>query len=111
MFEKDLRISYLLDVYGDLLTDRKAEVLDMYYNEDFSLSEVAEQVGISRQGARDLIRKGQEELLFFEEQLGLAERISVFRGRIAQLEQLARNEGASDALVSGISSLSDLFSK
>lgn len=111
MFEKDLRISYLLDVYGDLLTDRKAEVLDMYYNEDFSLSEVAEQVGISRQGARDLIRKGQEELLFFEEQLGLAERISVFRGRIAQLEQLARNEGASDAVVSGISSLSDLFGK
>ena len=57
MFEKDLKKAYLLDFYGDVLTERKKEVLDMYYNEDLYLAEIAEQIGISRQGVRDLIKK------------------------------------------------------
>ena len=43
MFEKNLELGYLLDFYGDVLTERKKEVLDMYYNEDLSLAEIAEQ--------------------------------------------------------------------
>lgn len=76
MFEKDLKKAYLLDVYGDVLTNRKKEVLDMYYNEDFSLAEIAEQIGISRQGVRDMIKKGEEEILFLEEKLHLAEKLA-----------------------------------
>ena len=76
MFEKDLRISYLLDFYGSVLTSRKKEVLDMYYNEDLSLAEIADQIGISRQGVRDLIKKGEEELLFLEKNLGLAKKMN-----------------------------------
>ena len=79
MFEKDLKKAYLLDVYGDVLTSRKKEVLDMYYNEDLSLAEIAEQIGISRQGVRDMIKKGEEELLFLEEKLHLAEKLSILR--------------------------------
>lgn len=75
MFEKDLKISYLLDFYGDVLTSRKKDVLDMYYNEDLSLAEIAEQIGISRQGVRELIKKAEEELLFLEEKLGLARKM------------------------------------
>ena len=74
MFEKDLNIGFLLDFYGDVLKDRRREALDLYYNNDMSLSEIAEEMGISRQGVRDLIKKAEEELLFYEEKLGLAKK-------------------------------------
>lgn len=109
MFEKDLRIAYLLDVYGDVLTERKAEVLDMYYNEDFSLSEIAEQIGISRQGVRDLIRKGQDELLFLEEKLGLAQKLSAMREHVDSLASLLRASEHSEAVLTELDTLSALL--
>ena len=74
MFEKDLSIAYLLDFYGDVLSDRKRQVLDDYYNSDLSLAEIATDLGISRQGVRELIKKAEKELLFYEEKLQLASR-------------------------------------
>lgn len=109
MFEKDLRIAYLLDVYGDVLTERKAEVLDMYYNEDFSLSEIAEQIGISRQGVRDLIRKGQDELLFLEEKLGLAQKLSAMREHVDSLASLLRDSEHSEAALTELDALTALL--
>ena len=79
MFEKDLKIAYLVDFYGEVLTERKKEVLDMYYNEDLSLAEIAEQIGISRQGVRDLIKKAEEEIYFLEEKLSFAQKMSALR--------------------------------
>ena len=75
MFEKNLELGYLLDFYGELLPERKRAVMDMYYNEDLSLAEIAAEIGISRQGARDIIKKCEEELFFFEEKLGLAQKM------------------------------------
>jgi predicted DNA-binding protein YlxM (UPF0122 family) len=49
MFEKNLNVGYLLDFYGELLSERKRSALDMYYNEDYSLSEISEQTGLTRQ--------------------------------------------------------------
>ena len=74
MFEKNLEIGFLLDFYGEVLSERKRTVLDFYYNDDLSLAEIALEIGISRQGVRDLIKKAEEELRFYEEKLGLAER-------------------------------------
>ena len=74
MFEKDLNIGFLLDFYGDVLTERRRDALDFYYNDDMSLSEIAEEMSISRQGVRDLIKKAEEELFFYEEKLGLAKK-------------------------------------
>ena len=71
MFEKNLEINYLLDFYGDVLPDRKRSVLEMYYNDDYSLSEIADDIGISRQGVRDIIKKSEDELIYLEEKLGL----------------------------------------
>ena len=71
---KDLSISILMDFYGNLLTEKQIDALDMYYNSDMSLSEIAEESGISRQGARDAIKRGEKQLAEFEEKLGLAER-------------------------------------
>ena len=75
MFEKNLNVGYLLDFYGDLLTDRKKSVLEMYYDEDYSLAEIADEIGISRQGVRNLIKKAEGELFFYEEKLGLAAKL------------------------------------
>ena len=71
MHEKDLQIGVLLDFYGDVLAERRRLVLDLYYNDDYSLAEIAEEIGITRQGVLDTIKKGKDELLFLEEKLQL----------------------------------------
>lgn len=76
MFEKNLNVGFLLDFYGDILTERKRDALDFYYNDDMSLSEIAEEMSISRQGVRDMIKKAEEELFFYEEKLGLAKKFT-----------------------------------
>ena len=84
------RMTMLFDFYGDVLTERKKEVLDMYYNEDLSLAEIAEQIGISRQGVRDLIKKAEEEIFFLEEKLGLAQKMSALRRHSENMLNLAK---------------------
>ena len=85
MFEKNLNMGYLLDFYGELLSERKRSVMDMYYNEDLSLAEIASEIGISRQGARDIIKKSEEELMFYEEKLGLAQKLKSVEECVEQL--------------------------
>lgn len=89
MFEKNLHITFLLDFYGNVLADRTRELLEMYYFDDMSLSEIADAVGITRQGVRGGIKKGEEELLFFEEKLGLAARHSAITESAKKLLSLA----------------------
>ena len=66
MFEKDMRISYLLDFYGELLDEHILGAMRSYYNDDLSLSEIAEEVGITRQGVRDAIKRAESQLIDFE---------------------------------------------
>lgn len=74
--EKNLRFCVLLDLYGGLLTERQAEALDYYYNEDYSLAEISELMGITRQGVRDFIKRGETVLTEMEEKLRLGERFA-----------------------------------
>ena len=74
MTEKNYGVSKLLDIYGDVLSERQRLAVELYYNDDLSLSEIAEELGISRQAVRELIGKAGEELRFLEEKLGLAAR-------------------------------------
>ncbi len=74
MNSKDLSLGYLFDFYGELLSDRQREIFDFYYNDDLSLSEIADQIGITRQGVRDLLKKAESELINYESKLGLAKR-------------------------------------
>lgn len=68
--EKNIKIGILLDTYGRLLTDKQYQLLDDYYNNDLSLSEIAENEGITRQAVRDNLKKGEKNLLEYEEKLG-----------------------------------------
>lgn len=72
MFEKNMKLAYLLDFYGDALDERTQSIMRAYYEDDLSLSEIADGEGISRQGVRHVIKRGEEQLEFFEEKLGLA---------------------------------------
>ena len=96
MFEKNLEIGYLLDFYGDILPERRRDILDLYYNDDLSLSEIAEQMGITRQAVRDSIKKTEQELFFYEEKLGLRRRFTEAEGHVGAAISLC--EAAGDAL-------------
>ena len=88
---KDLKISYLLDFYGDMLTEKQQEVIDAYYNEDLSLAEIAEDWGITRQGVRDAIKRAEQQLTEMEERLGLARRFQGIQGALAAICDCALN--------------------
>ncbi len=79
MFEKNLAVSDLLDEYAAVLGERHRILLDYYYNQDLSLSEIAAEIGISRQGVRDGIKKAEDELFFLEKGLHLSERARALR--------------------------------
>ena len=67
--EKKVEISMLWQIYGKLLTEKQYEYIDYYYNNDLSLSEIAENDSITRQDVRDIIKKGERKLFEYEEKL------------------------------------------
>ena len=82
---KNLEISYLLDFYGEMLTQKQRDVMEQYYNDDLSLSEIAENFGITRQGVRDGIKRAEQQLLEMEERLGLAKRFRSVQEELTQI--------------------------
>ena len=89
MAEKDMRIALLLDFYGELLPEGKREMMWLYYNEDLSLSEIAEQVGITRQGVRDAVSHAGETLREWEDKLHIAERFLEQKNEVSAVTALA----------------------
>ena len=90
------RMAMLFDFYGDLLTERQREFYDLYYNEDLSLAEIAENYGISRQGVRDVIVRAEATLTELEDKTGIIRRFHVMqdelRGLMADVDAIeARN--------------------
>ena len=67
--DKKVEISILCQIYGKLLTEKQYELIDDYYNNDLSLSEIAENNNITRQAVRDIIKKGESKLFEYEEKL------------------------------------------
>lgn len=93
---KNLNITLLFDYYGDYLGEKQRELFDLYYNQDFSLSEIAENAGITRQGVRDFIKRTEQQLIELEEKLHIYQKST-------ELKQLACD------VKSGKTPVSDLF--
>ncbi len=72
---KNMDVALLFDFYGEMLTEKQRDVIEQYYNQDLSLSEIAENAGISRQGVRDSVKRAELQLFEMEERLGLAARL------------------------------------
>ncbi len=76
---KNLYISSLLDVYGEFLGEKPRKLTEWYYNEDLSLSEIAENEGITRQGVRDQIKRAEAQLLSLEEKCGYCSKFAFLK--------------------------------
>ncbi len=71
---KNLDVVLLCDFYGEMLTENQRKFIDYYYNDDLSLSEIAQNEGITRQGVRDAVKRAETQLFDMEKKLGFAER-------------------------------------
>lgn len=83
IIDKNVKMSILCQVYGNLLTEKQYQVLDDYYNNDLSLSEIAENLNITRQAVRDNIKKGENKLFEYEEKLGIMKKTMMQEEKIA----------------------------
>lgn len=115
MFEKNLSISLLLDFYGDILNERQNEMLNMYYNEDCSLAEVAENFSISRQGVRSVLKKCENILIEMENKLGLAarfiklrEKSSIIANELESINSTINNKDVSTKIHNLIQEIKDM---
>jgi len=85
---KELDVSILLDLYGSLLTDKQFSILSMYYNDDYTLSEIAENEGSSPQAVQDLLRRSKAKLSEWENALKLMERFRMTEQALSRIEAL-----------------------
>ena len=84
------RMAMLYDFYGDLLTDRQKEFYDLYYNEDLSLAEIAENYGITSQGVRDVIVRAEAYLTEIEDKTGLIRRFHTMQSQLREIADCVR---------------------
>ena len=95
--EKILEKGELLDLYGKLLTQRQRECLELYYNKNLTLAEIADYFHISRQAVHDAMRHGEEQLSLYEETLHLAGNVWKRRKAVLALEALLPGEAKEKA--------------
>lgn len=84
--EKNVEISLLLSFYKNMLTERQADTVELYYNEDLSLAEVGAELGISRQGVRDNLKRAEAILYDAEKKLGLAARFLEIKSKLSEID-------------------------
>lgn len=87
--EKNIEISLLFDFYGQLLKEGQQKTVTLYYNDDLSLSEISDRLGITRQGVLDSIKRAEKRLYSFEEKLGLLKRFQETEKGLSEIESLA----------------------
>ena len=83
--DKNVKISILCQIYGSLLTEKQYEFINDYYNNDLSLSEIAENNNITRQAVRDNLKKGENKLFELEEKLKIMEKTFVQEEKIVNI--------------------------
>lgn len=91
MKEKNFKVSFLLNFYGELLTDKQRDALEMYYDEDMSLAEIAEHTGITRQGVRDCIKRGESIIFDMEDKLNLTKHFENMEDNISKILNCSLN--------------------
>ena len=85
--EEKVRISILLEIYGKLLTEKQYEFMDYYYNEDLSLSEIADNNDITRQAVRTILLKSKKKLEEYESKLKFMQKEEKIKKYIEELEE------------------------
>jgi uncharacterized protein len=95
--DKNIRISWLLDFYGEFLTEKQRSLMEMHYNDDLSLGEIAERSGITRQGVHDALKRSAEVLDSCEGRLKLFEKYLLVKNSLDGLNGFLAGKAALDA--------------
>jgi predicted DNA-binding protein YlxM (UPF0122 family) len=104
-----MKIAYLIDFYEDLLDSHVRSVMRAYYDDDLSLAEIAAMEGISRQGVRHLIKKGEDQIEFYEANLALAKRHEELLSVCASLSNIKERLMQEDAFVDDAEEISRII--
>jgi len=86
--DKVIKMTLLCDFYGPLLTERQQSFIDLYYGNDYSLGEIAENYGVSRQAVHDTLKRAESVLANYENKLGLIEKFMLQRNKLAEVARL-----------------------
>ena len=87
--DTNVRMNWLLDFYGAMLTERQKTVMEMHYSDDLSLSEISETLNITRQAVHDSVKRAESTLINLEEKLGLLKRYFDIGKKIEELKEKA----------------------
>lgn len=103
--EKNVKVSMLCEVYGNLLTKKQLSILQDYYDKDLSLSEIAQNQEITRQAVRDIIKKGENKLFELEEKLGIMkktfkqeEKIAIILSELTKIKKRSTDKQVAEIL-------------
>ena len=103
--EKNVKVSMLCEVYGNLLTKKQLSILQDYYDKDLSLSEIAQNQEITRQAVRDIIQKGENKLFELEEKLGIMkktfkqeEKIAIILSELTKIQKRSTDKQVAEIL-------------
>ena len=89
--DKNVQIGLLFSFYRNMLTDRQTECIDLYYNEDLSLAEISEHLGITRQGVRDNIKRAEHTMYDTEERLGIVSKFLGIKEKLEKIDDIIRD--------------------
>ena len=85
MLQKTVEISVLYDFYNQLLTEKQRDIVDLYYNQDLSLGEIAEEFNISRQAVYDMLKRTEKLLYQYEEKIGFVNLLKIKNKKILEI--------------------------
>ena len=83
-----LKLSLLFDFYGALLTSRQEEIMRLYHEENFNIVEISSELGITKQGVHDALKKGEKLLYSYEEKLSLIDKFLYTEEKIKEIEKI-----------------------
>lgn len=95
IFEQRIRLARLFDIYGGLLTEKQGLCLKLYFYDDLSLSEISEELGVSRQAVHDLLRRVEQTLERYEAKMGLLSREEAYKERLCSVINLLEGQDPS----------------
>ena len=102
-----MKLSVLFDYYGSILTDKQADVCDMYYNQNLSLGEISEIMGITRQGVRDSLKKSEKILMLHEEKLGIYKKDLAVASLIDKIDSILDESEIDSGSMNSIKKITD----
>lgn len=101
----DVRTAMLLDIYGGLLTKKQYDAMDLYYNEDYSLNEIAEHFNVSRQGIHENIKQATENLEKYEKELKICSKAEKRALTVKKIKELVEKDGSREEIINLLDSV------